>query len=806
MQPLNKVDHRGLSAVSRAKKNKEAGEAFKKLLKQREFNQYKLEQATGLDKSLISRIANGYTASPKPATLQKIADALGVELGELTRIFAQSTVQSQHSATNPQPQESVSEIPISNNSDFVGREDAIANFTPENDLAELLRILQGMQQHEQKPISSANLISIPPTLENWQGRNAEVKELQTWLVDTKVKTIGIQGLSGVGKSWLASYMFESTDFEAKFWADVRQGTDFTVFAQNALMKLAGTSPEQLTALREPEQLIFALLDTLKKRPCLLVIDNLETLLDQDRHFIGIYKNFFIRWIENGAGSKLLLTTQTQPEVMEGHAYWLPLQGLEAIDGAQLLQELKIVGSVEELEDFSKYLKGHPKMLRLVASKLKAGTHIKEAEKLDFRKIELLLNKVPMSYRDRERVVFAWILQQHFENLTPELQSFLLNLSIYRTSFDQDAAAVVLTESEEPVSAWETIQALDELKTRSLIDIAQGYQRYEFHPFVFQFVKQKVGDQHEILRRHEIFRRKVIDYYESIIPDINTCETLEDVKAYFEVFFQYYELQEYTQAFYTIFNGDDYDNSIDNFLSLRGYNTVRISLYKDLLDVWQYSELESWEFMVAKTCLGDAYYWMGQFSLAIAHHEQSRKIAQNIGDFESEAGSLVNIGLAYIDLEDYKQAFKYTQEGGIIAAKIGHHEFKAHALNNLGIIYFENGVYDRAIKYYEASRAIKEVFSVSQDDSGSLINLGDAYRCLGKNKKAIKYLKQGIKIAQQLGHHRFEANGWFNLGFALKELGRTSEVKNAWKKARELFQAMELNLNVQRIDDEIHDLS
>ncbi|MEH1877830.1 tetratricopeptide repeat protein [Nostoc sp.] len=721
---------------------------------------------------------------------------------ELIALFAKYKPEllNQNTSELPQTENFSEDKTISENPDFVGREDAIANFTPENDLAELLRILQRMQQHEQKPISSANLISIPPTLENWQGRNAEVKELQTWLVDTKVKTIGIQGLSGVGKSWLASYMFESTDFEAKFWADVRQGTDFTVFAQNALMKLAGTSPEQLTVLREPEQLIFALLDTLKKRPCLLVIDNLETLLDQDRHFIGIYKDFFIRWIENGAGSKLLLTTQTQPEVIEGNGYWLPLQGLEAIDGAQLLQELEIVGSVEELENFSKYLNGHPKMLRLVASKLKAGTHIQEAEKLGFRQIELLLNKLPMSYRDTERVFFAWILQQHFDSLTSELQSFLLNLSLYRTSFDQDAAAIVLTENEEPASAWETIQSLDELKTRSLIDIAQGYQRYEFHPFVFQYIKAKVGNQSEKLRR------KVIDYYKLITPDISNCETLEDVKASLEIFYQYCELQEYTQAFYTIFNSDDYDNSIDNFLSLRGYNAVRASLYENLLDQWQHSQSETWEFMVAITCLGDACYWMGQFSLAIAHHQQSLKIAQNIGDFENEAGSLVNIGLAYIDLKDYEQAFEYTREGVILAAKIGHNEFKAHALNNLGIIYFEKGVYEQAIKYYEASRAIKKVFYVYQDDSGSLINLGDAYRSLGENKKAIKYLKQGIKIAQQLGHHRFEANGWFNLGFALKELGRTSEVKNAWTKARELFQAMELNLNVQRIDDEIHDLS
>jgi len=794
------VEHRGLFTVARPKKNKQAGEAFNELLIQKKITKYKLAKETGLGRDHIGRIASGEIAAPEPTTLAKIATVLKIELGELTRIFAQSNVQSQHAAANPKPQESVSDMPISTNPNFVGREEAIINYFTENNLAELLRILQGMRQNEQITVSSANLISLPPTLDKWQGRSEEIQRLQAWLADSKIKTLGIQGLSGVGKSWLASYIFESTDFEAKFWADVRQGTDFTVFAQNALMKLAGTSPEQLAALREPEQLIFTLLDTLKKRSCLLVIDNLETLLDQDRHFIGIYKDFFIRWIENGVGSKLLLTTQTQPEVMEGYRYWLQLQGLEAIDGARLLQELKIVGSVEELVNFSKYLNGHPKMLRLVASKLKPGTHIQEVEKLNFRRIELLLNEMPMLYRDRERVFFAWILQQNFDNLTLDLQSFLLNLSIYRTSFDRDAAAVVLTENEEPASAWKTIQALDELKARSLIDLAQGSQLYQFHPFVFQYIKQKVGNPPQILRR------KVINYYKLITPDISNCQTLEDIKASLEIFYQYCELQEYTQAFYTIFNSDDYDNSIDNFLSLRGYNAVRASLYKNLLVQWQDSQSETWEFMVAITCLGDACYWMGQFSLAITHHKQSLKIAQNIGDFESEAGSLVNIGLAYIDLEDYEQAFKYTQEGRIIAAKIGHHEFKAHALNNLGIIYFENDVYDEAIKYYEASRAIKKVFSVDREDAGSLINLGDAYRCLGENKKAIKYLKQGIKIARQLGHRRFEANGWFNLGFALKELGRTSEAKNAWEKARELFQAMELNVDVQKIDDQIHNLS
>jgi transcriptional regulator with XRE-family HTH domain len=124
VQRLHNFEHRGIFPVPRAKKNKQAGAAFKELLKQRGFTQYKLEQATGLDKGLISRIATGETASPEPTTLGKIATALGIELGELTQIFDQSIVGS-HSAEVPQPQEQAHEETPSKNTEFVGREEAL---------------------------------------------------------------------------------------------------------------------------------------------------------------------------------------------------------------------------------------------------------------------------------------------------------------------------------------------------------------------------------------------------------------------------------------------------------------------------------------------------------------------------------------------------------------------------------------------------------------------------------------------------------------------------------------------------------
>ncbi|MBD2244884.1 helix-turn-helix domain-containing protein [Nostoc sp. FACHB-888] len=239
---MNKAAHRGLSAVSRAKKNKEVGEAFKKLFKKKDFSQYKLEQATGLDKSLISKIANGYTASPKPATLQKIANALEVELGELTRIFAQSTVQSQHSAINLQPQESVSKASISNNSDFVGREEAIAHLN--------------------------------------------------MLIDCNAKAIVIYGKGGIGKTKLANHYFETQKLEylqLQVGMQAQYITSVKSWVNDQLRHQFKEEPQQQDFIGTLEQLKR----NLQNKPVGILIDNLENLLDEN----GKFKKKHIDYLE-----------------------------------------------------------------------------------------------------------------------------------------------------------------------------------------------------------------------------------------------------------------------------------------------------------------------------------------------------------------------------------------------------------------------------------------------------------------------------------------------------------------------------
>lgn len=229
------VEHRGLFTVARAKKNKEAGEAFKKLLKEKKFSQYKLEQVTGLDKSVISKIATGQTANPTPTTLEKIAAALGIELGELTRIFAQSTVQSQ-------PQESVSNVSTSNNSDFVGREEAIA-------------------------------------------------DLDTLINKCNPKVIGIYGKGGIGKTRLAYHYLDTQKLE---YLELQVGMEAQYITS---VKTWVKDQLRYQFQEEPEQDFISTLEQLKrklqKKPVNILIDNLETALDKN----GKFKKEHIDYLE-----------------------------------------------------------------------------------------------------------------------------------------------------------------------------------------------------------------------------------------------------------------------------------------------------------------------------------------------------------------------------------------------------------------------------------------------------------------------------------------------------------------------------
>ena len=265
----------------------------------------------------------------------------------------------------------------------------------------MLEEAQKFGQPPRQVAASINLITTPPNITDWVGRSDEVRQLQTWLADASVNLIGIQGLGGLGKSAMAAYLYErdppqppltrgenldpplhslqsrenlkpplkrgvggispansnqQTGFTAKFWADVSQKPDFTYFAEKIIEAFGG----QISQQGNVTLLINDLLKCLNQRRCLLVIDNLETLLNSERQWLdAAYEQFFSRWVQQGSTSVLLITTQEKPVLFQPQRCWYALAGMKVSEGAALLQQLGIQGTEKELQAFAGAVDGHP---------------------------------------------------------------------------------------------------------------------------------------------------------------------------------------------------------------------------------------------------------------------------------------------------------------------------------------------------------------------------------------------------------------------------------------------------------------
>ena len=124
------------------------------------------------------------------------------------------------------------------------------------------------------------------------------------------------------------------------------------------------------------------------------------------------------------------------------------------------------------------------------------------------------------------------------------------------------------------------------------------------------------------------------------------------------------------------------------------------------------------------------------------------------------------------------------------------------LQTYGIFHHIN----RAIDYHHQSLEIAREIGDRNGISKSLGNLGTAYYSLGEYPRAIDFYQESLEIKREIGDRYGEANTWFNLGNTRKNLQQKSEAKTAYENARNLYQAMRLDKEVEDCDKAIQDLA
>ncbi|WP_414552044.1 tetratricopeptide repeat protein [Anabaena sp. CCY 0017] len=247
------------------------------------------------------------------------------------------------------------------------------------------------------------------------------------------------------------------------------------------------------------------------------------------------------------------------------------------------------------------------------------------------------------------------------------------------------------------------------------------------------------------------------------------------------------------------------NNLGNAYNCLGQYQRAIYLYQQSLDIAREIGDGSGE-SNALNNLGNAYRYCGKYQEAIDFHQQSFDIATEIGDRNGEGISLGNLGNAFNSLGQYQQAINFYQQSLDIAIEIGDRPGEGICLGNLGNTYNSLEQYEQAINFLQKSLAIKRQIGDRNGESDSLINLGNAYDSLEEYQRAIEFYQQSLDISREIGDIRGEANAWFNLGLTLKNVNRESDALGAYRNARELFQTMGIDTNLQNCNDAIERLS
>lgn len=407
-------------------------------------------------------------------------------------------------------------------------------------------------------------------------------------------------------------------------------------------------------------------------------------------------------------------------------------------------------------------------------------------------------------------------------LGEDLQKTLVNLTVFRSSFDaEDAAAVVECSTE----------ALQTLADKSMLQ-RQGEQRFELHRVILQYAQEKaIASSMEKVRRRYVhhYLQKLahrlsglrgnqqlttlqalamdqphallawqwgLEYgeYELLRQALPTLIQFMDMRGLWQEALQLLEQvrqkmeQENSPSDVTLLFTADVITGVGLFNLRMGRHQQAEQWLRRAMELYEQSHHQEGLATVLYR-LGDTLYSVGEYEQAEALYRRSLNLFTQNNDVWGQIALLNNLGNLLLNLGKPEEAKVCYERALHLADSIGEQWLRSTVLSNLGNQLYEEGNFDAAIQVNEEALALKRAFGGRMGIAVGLLNLSACYNALKKYTLAENLLRESISTYREIGDWRGLASAHEVLAETCNAQGRYDEALQALGEALRLHRLM-----------------